>query len=495
MLIGHNANRELDALFINSPLRDYDRTARTNDYTLPVLGMAYIATFAASRGFNVAVLDAEAAGNGPARAAAIANAASPRWVGVNLLAPTYEMSVRILERLDPAIMVMVGGHHAKAMPERILRDLRIPRIDALIIGEAETRVAELLADLERRSVLPQILWRDRGGDLHAGECLNPNREHWLAPDLEALPIVDRRYLANDPHAALDGRLEANLVGSRGCPFNCSFCGAARDANKDVRVRSRAPASIAQEMCELEEFQNVTAFRFVDDLFLASYPAIQACMRQFIENDFGERFVWDATGRTNILARAPDALLDDIRTGGCREVALGIESGSPRLLAYIDKQTTPEDARRAVDCLAARGIDVKGYFILGFPTETRAEMNETVALIRELRLRAEVRGGSFRASVFQFRPYPGTPEWARLIATGKYSEDELLDYHAATTDDPELTDRDEFDFSIDAQLGEVPTDVIREVVAELMREERAHRREAPRRRRPLGATVATTSSPR
>jgi hypothetical protein len=43
-----------DALFINAPLRDYDLHPRTNDYTLPVLGMAYIATYAQQAGFNVA---------------------------------------------------------------------------------------------------------------------------------------------------------------------------------------------------------------------------------------------------------------------------------------------------------------------------------------------------------------------------------------------------------------------------------------------------------
>lgn len=57
---GHNPDHALDALFVNTPLRDYAQRPRVNDFTLPVLGVGYIATYAAHRGFNVGVLDAEA---------------------------------------------------------------------------------------------------------------------------------------------------------------------------------------------------------------------------------------------------------------------------------------------------------------------------------------------------------------------------------------------------------------------------------------------------
>ncbi|MEU5719093.1 hypothetical protein AB0G71_25645 [Streptomyces sp. NPDC020403] len=79
--------RALDALFVNAPLRDYGRRPRTNDYTLPVLGMAYIATYAQRAGFNVGVLDAEAHGLGLAETAELVNTPRPRWAAMNLLPP------------------------------------------------------------------------------------------------------------------------------------------------------------------------------------------------------------------------------------------------------------------------------------------------------------------------------------------------------------------------------------------------------------------------
>lgn len=118
VVAGADPSRGLDLLLVNAPLRDYSQRPRVNDFTLPVLGMAYIATYAAREGYNVGVLDAEAHGLGIAQTAGIVNDARPRWAGFNLLAPTYEVSAVIAAGLDPAVKVMLGGHQAKAMPAR-----------------------------------------------------------------------------------------------------------------------------------------------------------------------------------------------------------------------------------------------------------------------------------------------------------------------------------------------------------------------------------------
>lgn len=125
MIAGADLARTLDALFINAPLRDYSQRPRVNDFTLPVLGMAYLATYAVARGFNVGVLDAEAQGLGVEHTIRIVNELAPRWAGFNLLAPTYEISARIAASLNPKIKIMVGGHQAKAMPGEILTDPRM----------------------------------------------------------------------------------------------------------------------------------------------------------------------------------------------------------------------------------------------------------------------------------------------------------------------------------------------------------------------------------
>jgi anaerobic magnesium-protoporphyrin IX monomethyl ester cyclase len=117
LISGADDTRALDALFVNAPLRDYTLRPRTNDYTLPVLGMAYIATYAQQAGFNVGLLDAEAHGLGIEETAKLVNEAAPRWAAMNLLAPTYEMSASIAAKLSPEIALT----RHQGLPPRPLR--------------------------------------------------------------------------------------------------------------------------------------------------------------------------------------------------------------------------------------------------------------------------------------------------------------------------------------------------------------------------------------
>lgn len=468
---GIDLSRAVDAVFINSPLKNYDLAPRLNDFTLPVLGLGYIATYAKSKGLNVGVLDAESLGLGISKIIQIVNELKPRWIGLNLLAPTYRHSLEILRGLNPDIMVMLGGHQAKAMPLEILADHRIPRIDAMILGEAEYRVAAILQSTDARAVLPKVRWRDKTHGANEGHSNPADKTPWLAPTIDELPFIDRSFLHNDPFPSESGHLEANLVGSRGCPYDCSFCGAAKSVNPDISIRARTPENIAQEMQTLAEQRGVSAFRFVDDLFLANTAFINRCLPYFCDRGTGQKFVWDATGRINILSRASDSMLDLLKQTGCREIAVGIESGSPRLLEYMGKRISPDMTARCVTRLTARGINVKGYVILGFPTETITEMNETVHHVEKLWNATDDHPGHFRCSAFEFRPYPGTPEWQRLLKTGKYTADQLLLYeHVDLTDNSryrEMLERDEFNFSVNQQFGEAPVSLVRQRLAELM----------------------------
>jgi anaerobic magnesium-protoporphyrin IX monomethyl ester cyclase len=302
----------------------------------------------------------------------------------------------------------------------------------------------------------------------------PGATGHLAPDVNALPFVNRRYLAQDPHFEAN-RWEANLVGARGCPYNCSFCGAAVSANPDITIRTRRPGNILDEMHMLRE-EGVTAFRFVDDLFLGVRRVIEEMMGAFTADRVGDWAHWDATGRINVLHRATDSTLDTLGRNGLREVALGIESGSERMLKLIDKRIDPAMTHNVVRRLTERGINVKGYFILGLPTETCEEIDSTVRLVRELWRLTDSLSGRFRASVFEYRPYPGTPDWHRLIATGRYTPDQLLNYSAVdlTSDglDETMRERDEFNFSVNLQLGDAPLDYVRAQLVALAREQHA-----------------------
>ncbi|RKE76999.1 radical SAM protein [Rhizobium sp. AG855] len=464
----YSANN-LDLLLLNSPLKNYELFPKLNDFTLPTLGLGYIATCAEAHGFNVEVIDAEALGLGVSQLAEIVNKKSPRWVGLNLLAPTYQNSIEILRQLTPDIRIMLGGHQAKAMPTTILKERRIPRIDALVLGEAETRVPILLGDVESRQSLPQVFWRE--GDVAVMPKVTGYDPSLLAPDINTLPFVDRKHLQQDPY--MDGLVrESAMVASRGCPFDCSFCGAAISANPDVTIRMRKPHNLIAEIVELRNVHHVERVRFVDDLFLANIKLIREILSAFVEEQI--KIQWDATGRINVLANASDDIIDLMVLSGCREVALGIESGSDRLLSHIDKKISVRQILTAVERLCRAGVNVKGYFILGLPTETRQEQQQTVELIYRLQDLTSNLPGRFRCSAFEYRPYPGTPDWKRLVSAG-YSEQEMMNYEPETLaelfQEKGLRDRDEFNFSTGIQFGEVPVSETRRTLAELMRRQK------------------------
>lgn len=475
LIAGADPARSLDAVFVNAPLRDYAKRPRVNDYTLPVLGMAYIATVARQTGHNVGLLDAEAHGLGIAETVGIINAARPRWAGFNLLAPTYRISAAIAGALNPDIKIMVGGHHAKAMPQAVLADPAFARSTALIVGEGETRVAALLEDHTRRTSLPQVMWRDPRLGTPAVGIHHGDPTPWTAPSVNALPFVDRAFLPQDPYTAADGRVEANIVGSRGCPYDCGFCGAAVSMNRDLAIRTRAPENILAELAQLHARFGATAFRFVDDLFLGVERVIRTSMTAFSAERTGERYVWDATGRINVLHRLDDTMLDTLAANGLREVALGIESGSDRVLASMDKRITADMTFSVAQRLLRRGIGVKGYFILGYPGEQPDDLDATISHIHRLWDLADHSPGDFRASVFEFRPYPGSPIWNQLLEAGHdpqamqaYADVDLTEHGA----DEALRGRDEFNFSVGIPFSHTPLPVVRQHLATLSRQQHA-----------------------
>ena len=329
----------VDLLLINSPLKDYGASPRINDFTLPTLGLAYIATNAERSGYSVDVLDAEAQALSIAQVVKAANDLNPKWVGLNLLSPTYKLSTAILQGLSPDIKVMLGGHHAQAMQGEILQDEAIPRIDALVLGEAETRVVRLLEDTAARQSLPHVYWREQGGTAKSGS----GDSHWLIPDINALPFVNRKFLVQDPYVDA-GVVESAMVAPRGCPFKCSFCGAAASATGKIRMRSAN--NIIDEMRQLGDGLGVRRVRFVDDLFLASQKIMRGIFDAFAEAR--TQLQWDANGRANIIANAPNSLIDGMRESGAHEIALGMDLWKRQALETYQQEHhgCPGRSRRA-----------------------------------------------------------------------------------------------------------------------------------------------------
>ena len=225
------------------------------------------------------------------------------------------------------------------------------------------------------------------------------------------------------------------------------------------------------MSSLAAELNVNRFRFVDDLFLA-VPAFVERWTSTLTRE-GYSFSWAATGRINVFAHLSDETMVKLKSAGCREVALGVESGDARVLNYMGKHIDPAMTESVVERLLRSGIAVKAYYIFGFPTESREEMLASMMQIRRLWDVSDKYASRFRASVFEFRPYPGTLEWKRLIDNG-FSERDMLNYsHVDLTEHGALEvmrERDEFNFSVNLRFAEATPGEIRQALAAIVKEQ-------------------------
>jgi len=195
--------------------------------------------------------------------------------------------------------------------------------------------------------------------------------------------------------------ENNLMTSRGCPFNCSYCGAQVIWKR--KVRRRSVASVVREIEYLFRRGTSRAVQFWDDTFTSDRNYIRKLMSALRKFD-GLRF--SCITRLDVI---DSKTLAHLREAGCNLILFGIESGSDEILKRIDKRMTKEMIRQKTAMVHAAGIPWLGFFILGYPGECREDMLKTLDFMKEL--------SPNWAEINIFNPLPGTPIWNELEASG------------------------------------------------------------------------------
>ncbi|HPD13626.1 MAG TPA: radical SAM protein [Planctomycetota bacterium] len=375
----------------------------------PPLSLGYLAAYVAERGHAARIVDLQE----PAQRREwerLLVESRPDLIGLTALTPSIRDAGRLAERahqLAPQARIILGGFHATMEPEQTLRDH--PVIDFLCIGEGEETLAELCALLDAGQPadgLPGLAWRS-GDRVEFG----PPRER--IADLDLLP---------SPHAFYDldyyldagsftyqyGYRCASVIASRGCPFRCRFC------SVPGKYIQPSPQHVADEIAALLRrgadgvFFRDSTFTIRREWVLAFCEAVQ---RRRL------RFHWIANARPD---RVDDELLAAMKRAGCFALCYGAESGRDHVLEYYGKDHTVADTRRAVAATKRAGIRVIAYFMLGAPIETRADIEASHALAREL--------GAERTIWKIFAPLPGCAIYNELKARGV-----PLDFEAIRTD--------------------------------------------------------------
>ncbi|MBI5207439.1 MAG: radical SAM protein [Candidatus Firestonebacteria bacterium] len=166
---------------------------------------------------------------------------------------------------------------------------------------------------------------------------------------------------------------ALIVTSRGCPFQCSFCAYSR-----MGYKIRKPEKIIEEFIWLKEKFALKSFLFFDDLLGLNKEAFTKLLNLMIENKLNLK--WVGCTRANLL---DDELVKLMKKAGCEEMAIGIESGSEKVLSITKKGISLSDIRKAAKILHKNKILFYGLAIIGLPGETKETINETIEFIKEI----------------------------------------------------------------------------------------------------------------
>ena len=318
---------------------------------------------------------------------------------------------RVVRRVNPQCSIVLGGAHVHLFPDETIR---LPEVDYLIQGEGEITFADFLDKLDdpaRLAKVPGLVYMDAKGKV-VNNGISPSTK-----DLDRLGIPARHKLDVGMYTSLLGRddIITTMFTSRGCPYRCTFCD--RPFSPVISgFRWRSARHVVEEIEKCIELGISEAFIY-DDTFTVRKDRVHELCDEIIKR--GIRFRWDVRAHVNTVN--PD-LLRHMAEAGCDRIHYGVEAGNDRMLRTIKKNTTVARIKDAVRATHEAGMEVLTYFIIGQQTETASDIDDSLALAKELKPNY--------AHFTVFCPYPGTEIYMNGLETGIIKEDVWLKFAQA-----------------------------------------------------------------
>jgi radical SAM superfamily enzyme YgiQ (UPF0313 family) len=275
----------------------------------------------------------------------------------------------------PHTPIVMGGAHATMDSKGLLEEHSC--VDFVVRNEGEITLRELVTAIDEGLPLSSIdglSYRDTDNKV----LENPNRK--FISDIDVLPIPDRSFINMHQYMRFRRRTTwytrkrpiASIITSRGCPFDCVFC-----STKVMWRRKWRPRSVAKVTEEIEILASDYGAREItifDDQFFTDRKRVEKFCEYFAARKPKLAFSYDA-GTSPWLV--DEALLKQMKKAGFYALRFPIETGNPQTLKFIKKPVNLAKARDIVRSANRLGYWTSGNFILGFPYETREEMEETI----------------------------------------------------------------------------------------------------------------------
>ena len=372
------------------------------------LGLRYLCSAVRAAGHEPEILTYD---TDPQALIARARAWKADLIGLSLIfqymTPNFGEVIAALRAAGVDAHITMGGHYPSFDYARVLDE--IPDLDSIVRFDGEVTLAEILNCLaEGRD------WRGLDGLAHRKDDGTAHSNALRPPveDLDTLPRPERadiRY-ESSPLAT------ASVLGSRGCPWDCSFCSIRPfyELQGGKLRRLRKPAEVVAEMLDLHQNRGVPLFLFQDDDFLATGRRARKWGTEIadliVAGGAADSLAFKISCRSDEIDRDT---LAQLMQGGLTHVYLGVESGDIDGLANMSKRLKPEAHLKAGEILKSLGLSFDFGFMLMDPSSTFRSIRNNIDF-----LDAFVGDGWSVATFCRMLPYAGTPVKRELEAAGR-----------------------------------------------------------------------------
>ncbi len=371
----------------------------------PPLALVAIAGPLAARGYEVEIVDAAVEPDPVRRAVEAARGAL--CVGMSIITgPMIEDTIRVgraLKAAYPDLPIILGGWHPSILPEQTLE---ADFVDVVVVKQGEMTMLDLVERLDLGMPLDGV----------AGTLFKRDGEIvWNAPrvytPIDKLPSRMPGYslIDYDRYERQTGLRWVMYTTSHGCPFNCGYCSNASVYGR--RLDTLPVEQVLEEVTLLVKKHGVRYLGIIDDIFFCHTRRSLEMAEAFVRS--GLKFKWYIQDRADCVARLTKEEAQLYARSGLDRVHFGAESGSDDVLVAIEKKASAEDTLRAVDRCKSAGIRASFGFIFGLPSETEADLRESLDMIDRIYARYD------RADCYTniFTPYPGSPLWDEVVGKG------------------------------------------------------------------------------
>jgi radical SAM superfamily enzyme YgiQ (UPF0313 family) len=379
----------MNVLFIDPPSIEGGVREKKNGAKAvsPNMGILYMSTYLRSKTNSIIqVIDMAAQEISFKDTGKIVKSFKPSLVGIssktfNILS-AYKLA-DIIKKVAKKTIVVVGGAHPTALPVYTLQECE--NIDAIIVREGESTIIDLHMRMHEGYELQDEIFDNLAGVVwrnSLGEIIE-NQERKLIQDLDSLPFPDFSFVNYSKYKRVYNPNKHKfqhvfpIFGSRGCPFNCTFCMPLHSR----RHRVRSIECILEEIELLHQEYAAERIYFEDSLFCSSKAWFEEFCEQYKMKGLHRKLQWGFETR---IDTANSDMFKAAKEAGCIYTFFGVESGSEEVLKKANKGYSKESIIQRVTEAKQAGIDaVNVSLIMGLPYETKKTIESTLKLIEEL----------------------------------------------------------------------------------------------------------------